>query len=218
MFKWISYEYANMMFTGILFYKFTELLFRLTCNGDGTMNIHRYGSKRSNEYVLGIVCSNETLQRIAIDKNQIRILYNYWLTADGLTQRRIDDELMENVEILEEELADKPKIELILKECNEVQRDDIRFAKQWITLTFYKHSLINVRMNGNFFSQQLWYMSADTRRRPLDFSREFNIGTAQRKIVLDDSIRKYDSELFQFMYYSDLLYRYLHCAAYRTEK
>lgn len=154
----------------------TDGTFRLTCNSDGTMNIHRYGSRRDNEYVLGIVCGGETLQRIAIDKRQVRVLYNYWLTVDGLMQRRMDDELMENVEYLEEELANKPKIELRLKECNEVQRVDLRFAKQWITLTFFKQVLINVRMNGDFFCRQLWFLCADTRRRPLDFSRGFQRG------------------------------------------
>lgn len=151
----------------------TDGTFRLTCNSDGTMNIHRYGSRRENEYVLGIMCRGESLQRIAVDKRQVRVLYNYWLTVDGLMQRRQDDELMENVEALEEELANKPKIELRLKECNEMQRVDLRFAKQWVTLTFFKQVLINVRMNGDFFSRQLWFICADTRRRPLEFSRGF---------------------------------------------
>lgn len=148
-------------------------LFRITCNADGTINVHRYEGRRATEYVLNVVCENEVIQRLAIDKTQVRILHNYWLSSDGLTQRRIDDELLDNVEAIEEELGTRPKLELALGEQHELQRVDVRFANQWVTMMFYKRTLVNVRMNGNFFGQQLWFLCADARRRQIDFSRGF---------------------------------------------
>lgn len=152
-------------------------LFRITCNSDGTMNVHRYEGRKVTAYVLNVVCEDELIQRLAIDKTQVRILPNYWLSSDGLTQRRIDEELMENVEAIEEELGSRQKLELVLKEQHALQRVDVRFAGHWVTMTFYKQTLINVRMNGNFFGQQLWYMCADAQRRPIDFSRGFRRNT-----------------------------------------
>lgn len=155
--------------------------FRITCNSDGTINVHRYEGRRATEYVLNVVCENEVIQRLAIDKTQVRILHNYFLSSDGLTQRRIDDELMENVEVIKEELGARPKLDLVLGEQHELQRVDIRFAGHWVTMTFYKRTVINVRMNGNFFGQQLWFLCADARRRQIDFSRGF------RRIVESDT-------------------------------
>lgn len=147
--------------------------FRFTVNGDGTMNVHRNTQRKIHEYILVIAHGEKILQRIAVDTRQVRILYNYWLSTNGLLQCRMDEELTESLEQVKAELHNRPRITLNVYNRHDVQRIDLCFAKQWVTLTFFKGALLNARMNGDFFSQHLRFMCTDDRRQPLDFSRGF---------------------------------------------
>lgn len=144
---------------------------RFKTNENGSLNIHRYNDKM--EYVIVIVNNEKKWQTVAVDARQLRVLHNYWLTSDGLTQRQLDHDVAETRKYIDEELAPKPKVYVKLANKYDVQRVDIRFAKQWLTLTFFRSTLFNVRMNGDFFTSTLNALCMADRKHDLSFGPGF---------------------------------------------
>lgn len=144
---------------------------RLKTNENGSLNIHRYNDKM--EYVIVIVNNGKKWQTVAVDARQMRVLHNYWLTSDGLTQRQLDHDVAETRKCIIEELASKPKVYVKLANKYDLQRVDLRFAKQWLTLTFFRSTLFNVRMNGDFFTSTLNALCMADREHDLSFGPGF---------------------------------------------
>lgn len=144
---------------------------RFKANENGSLNIHRHNDKM--EYVIVIVNNDKKWQTVAVDARQMRVLYNYWLNSDGLTQRQLDHDVAETRKYIDEELAKKPKVYVKLANKYDVQRVDIRFAKQWITLTFFRSKLFNVRMNGDFFTSTMNALCMADRQHDLSFGPGF---------------------------------------------
>lgn len=125
------------------------------------------------EYVIVIVNNEKKWQTVAVDAQQLRVLHNYWLTSDGLTQRQLDHDVAETRKYIDEELASKPKVYVKLAKKYDVQRVDIRFAREWLTLTFFRSTLFNVRMNGDFFTSTLNALCMADREHDLSFGPGF---------------------------------------------